>query len=97
MKYQDVKTEYNTTQKPCIFKKVWASIEPTTGKEYMEAQRIRNELTYKIIMRYTEGITSNMLLRYRDKTFKIISIINDMEKNQTLQLVCIEEIGVSYG
>ena len=38
-------------------KTVWASVEPTRGREYQEAQRIRPELTYKVTTRYHKEIT----------------------------------------
>ncbi|MCI9559336.1 MAG: phage head closure protein [Lachnospiraceae bacterium] len=73
-------------------KTVWASVEPTRGREYQEAQRIRPELTYKITTRYHKGITPDMLIRFKDRYFHIVSIINVREKNEMLEIVCTEEI-----
>lgn len=73
-------------------KTVWASVEPTRGREYQEAQRIRPELTYKVTMRYHKGITPDMLLKFKDRYFQIISVINIMEKNEMLEIICIEKI-----
>ncbi len=71
---------------------VWASVEPTRGREYQEAQRIRPELTYKITMRYQKDVTSDMLIRFRHRYFKIVSVINVRERNEMLEIVCIEKI-----
>ena len=71
---------------------VWASIEPTRGREYQEAQRIRPELTYKITMRYIIGLTPDMLIKYKNRYFDIISIINIREKNEMLEIICTEKV-----
>ena len=41
-------------------KTVWASVEPTRGREYQEAQRVRPELTYKVTTRYHKEVTPDM-------------------------------------
>lgn len=73
-------------------KTVWASVEPARGREYQEAQRIRPELTYKITTRYHKGITPDMFIKFRDRYFEIVSIINVRERNEMLEIVCIEKI-----
>lgn len=73
-------------------KTVWASVEPMRGKEYQEAQRIRPELTYKITTRYHRGITPDMLIKFRDRCFQIVSIINVHERNEMLEIICTEKI-----
>ncbi len=80
-------------QKLVPYKKVWAAVEPTTGKEYMEAQRIRNELTYKIYTRYFPDITVDMIINYKNREFKIVSSINYQENNEMLQFICTEMVG----
>lgn len=73
-------------------KTVWASVEPTRGKEYQEAQRIRPELTYKITTRYHREITPDMIIQFKDRYFEIISIINVRERNEILEMICTEKI-----
>lgn len=73
-------------------KTVWASVEPTRGREYQEAQRIRPELTYKITTRYHKEITPDMFIKFKDRLFNIISIINVREKNEMLEIVCTEKM-----
>lgn len=69
-------------------KTVWASVEPTRGREYQEAQRIRPELTYKITTRYHKEITPDMFIKFRNCFFNIISIINVREHNEMLEIIC---------
>ncbi len=73
-------------------KTVWASVEPTRGREYQEAQRIRPELTYKITTRFHAGITPDMLIKFKDRYFQIISAINARERNEMLEIICVEKI-----
>ncbi|MCX4298094.1 MAG: phage head closure protein [Lachnospiraceae bacterium] len=81
---------------------VWAGVEPMRGREYQEAQRVRPELTYKITTRYHKGITPDMFIKFKDRYFNIISVINVRERNEMLEIICTEKIikkqeGVSHG
>lgn len=71
---------------------VWASVEPTRGREYQEAQRVRPELTYKITTRYHKGIAPDMFIKWGERYFNIVSIINVKEKNAMLEIVCTENL-----
>lgn len=73
-------------------KSVWASVEPTRGREYQEAQRIRPELTYKITTRYHKDITPDMFIKFKNRYFQMVSIINVRERNEMLEIVCTEKI-----
>lgn len=100
-RYEEVENELlQMEQKLIEIKTVWASVEPTRGKEYQEAQRIRPELTYKITTRYHKEVTPDMLIKFKDRHFEIISIINTREKNEMLEIICTESItkeGVNDG
>lgn len=73
-------------------KTVWASVEPTRGREYQEAQRVRPELTYKITTRYHKDVTPDMFIKFKERYFNIVSIINVREKNEMLEIICTERI-----
>lgn len=75
-----------------VVKTVWASVEPTRGREYQEAQRIRPELTYKITTRYHKEVTPDMFIKFKDRYFQIVSIINVREHNEMLEIICTEKI-----
>lgn len=91
-KYGECENELLQTEQGMeAIKTVWARIEPTRGREYQEAQRVRPELTYKITTRYHENITQDMVIQYREKYFQIISVINAGEKNTELEIICIEK------
>lgn len=92
-KYEEKENELLQTEQILTgIKTVWASVEPTRGREYQEAQRIRPELTYKITTRYHKGITPDMFIKFKDRLFSIVSIINVKEKNEMLEIICTEKI-----
>ncbi|MGN6713421.1 phage head closure protein [Anaerocolumna jejuensis] len=86
----------NNIQKLIPFKTVWASVEPISGKEYLEAQRAKNELTHRIYTRYFPDITVDMLINFKGRKFKIESVINYQEGNEMLQFLCREMVGDKF-
>ena len=68
----------------------WANVEPTTGREYVEMQKIRAETTYKVQMRFIPGITHDMYLLFNGRKLEIESILNVGERNKELTLICVE-------
>ncbi len=80
--------------------KVWndvlsvrAGIYPISGKKFFSAETENSEITHKVKIRYIEGLTSNMRIKFGDRYFEIISPpINFQEKNIELQLLCKELI-----
>lgn len=73
-------------------KTVWATVEPTTGKEYYDAQKVRNEQTWNIYTRYFIDINTDMKIKYKERLFNIISVINYREGNEMLKIVCTERV-----
>jgi SPP1 family predicted phage head-tail adaptor len=71
---------------------VWASVEPLVGRQFFEAETITHELTHKIKLRYRQGVTPSMRVKFGDRYFQIVSIINYQERNRELQLMCRELI-----
>lgn len=72
------------------FATVWAAVEPLRGREYLEAQKIRPEMQYRVRIRYLAGVTTDMQVVYRGKILDIQSIINVDERNRELHLMCLE-------
>lgn len=92
-RYEEKENELMQSEQALVeVKTVWASVEPTRGREYQEAQRVRPELTYKITTRYHKGITPDMFIKFKDRFFNVISIINVRERNEMLEIVCTEKM-----
>lgn len=70
---------------------VWANVAPTTGREYEEAQKLREETTYKITTRYFPNITADMKIMFGLRVLEIISVLNVGERNTELQIVAKEK------
>lgn len=70
--------------------KIWASVAPATGREYEEAQKLRAETTYKVKIRYADGVKSDFKILYRDKILNIDSVLNIGGRNREIQIVCYE-------
>lgn len=91
LKYVEAADEYGLTHQEltdAIGHKIWARIEPARGKTYYEQRRDKVELITKITIRYRQGITEDMLVRYGDKTWKITSVVDPYEAHIKLELMC---------
>jgi SPP1 family predicted phage head-tail adaptor len=72
--------------------KTRAGIYPISGKEFFSAETVNSEVSHKVNMRYMPGITPEMRIKFGDRQFRVISVINFQEKNIELQLQCKELI-----
>jgi SPP1 family predicted phage head-tail adaptor len=72
--------------------KTRAGIYPVSGKEFFAADTVNSEVSHKVNMRYVPGITPDMRIKFGERLFRIISVINFQEKNVELQLLCEELI-----
>lgn len=73
-------------------KTVWATVEPKSGREYIEADKERPELTYIITVRYQKDITPDMFVQLKGRLFNIKSIRNIREADEILEISCTEKI-----
>lgn len=71
---------------------VWASVAPTTGREYSEAQKLRAETTYNVITRFFPDILPDMKILFKNKIFNIVSVLNIDERNEQLKIVATERV-----
>ncbi|MCF0149152.1 MAG: phage head closure protein [Clostridium sp.] len=70
---------------------VRAAIYPVSGRDFYAAEAVNSETTHRINIRYVEGITSSMRVKFGERYFEIISPpINFQEKKVLLQLMCKE-------
>lgn len=67
-----------------------AAIYPVSGKEFYAAETVNSEVTHKINMRYTQGLKPDMRIKFGDRYFNIISIINFQERGTLIQIMCKE-------
>ena len=92
-KFAEEQNEMHQTEQ--VLKKirtVSASVEPKSGREYIEAEKEHPELTYIITTRYMKDITPDMFIQFRDRLFNIKCIRNIRENNEMLEISCTEKI-----
>lgn len=70
---------------------VWANVSPATGREYEEAQKVRDETTYKVITRYFPNITHDMKILFGLQLLDIIAVLNVGSLNSELQIMAKEK------
>lgn len=86
---EDVRNDLDMLeQEPMPIFSAWARIEGTRGKEYYEAQRVNNEDTFKITIRYRKGVTADMLIKYAGDTYYINSIVDPFMAHTSLEIYC---------
>jgi SPP1 family predicted phage head-tail adaptor len=71
---------------------VWASVEPKSGRETVEADKDHPELTHIITIRYLKNVTPDMFIQYKNRLFNIKSTRNIREDNEMLEISCTEKI-----
>ena len=69
----------------------WAQISPVSGKEYFSQMR-EITVSHRIYCRYRDGITPRMQIKFDERTFRILSVINWEERNEGLTIMCEELI-----
>lgn len=69
---------------------VWAAVWPTSGKERLQDMKLQAEVTHKIRIRYWPSLLPEMRIKFKDRYFRINSIINPDEAGEMLDLLCLE-------
>lgn len=86
-----------TVQTPQDYLTTFAGINPVKpltlkGGEYLDDQKSKPQLVYKITTRYRSDINKSMLIKYGSRIFKIIGILNPEEGNTFMDIECIEKV-----
>lgn len=76
--------------------KLWAAIEPLSGREFIAAAAGQSEVAARVVIRYRPGVTSAMRILHRGKVYNIQGVLADMDSGlDYLTLPCSE--GVNDG
>ena len=79
-------TDQTWTDSETIFAAIW----PVSAKDRVSAAALTMEITHRIRIRYKSNIKSNWRVKYGERYFAIIGIINPNESNRMLELLCRE-------
>lgn len=69
-----------------------ASVEPLSGRELFSAQQHQAEVTTRVRIRYREGVSAGMKVLFRGRELHVLYVINPLEQNDELQLLCSEGV-----
>ncbi|KKL96985.1 hypothetical protein LCGC14_1839000 [marine sediment metagenome] len=71
---------------------VWASVEPLSGQEKFEALQIYPEASHKVRIRYLSGVSPDDHILFGSRTFEIVAVMNQMERNREIILTVKEAV-----
>lgn len=91
--YIERKDQYNrpTIEEWVDYKRLWASIEPLTGREYVIAENTHNENIVRFRVWYstvTSKIDEAMRVVYKKRIYDIESAIDEDDAHISILLVC---------
>lgn len=69
----------------------WASIQTISGKEQFLSNKNYATLSHKIRCRYSDKINQKQTIKYKDREFKILAVLDIFEKNRE-QEILVEEV-----
>lgn len=70
----------------------YAAIWPLRGVEKMESLKLDNEVSHKIRIRYQKDAHPKMRIKFGERYFNILSIINPDERNIYQEIMAMEEV-----
>ena len=68
----------------------WASVEPLSGREFLDAQQINAETKVRIRIRSVSGITEKMRVSWDSRVYNINAILDIQERDREIHLMCSE-------
>ena len=75
-----------------VVAQVWASVKPISSKERVYVSQVRGETTHLVEMRYRADVQPDYFIEHNGRTLKILSLVNVDERNERLELQCVEAI-----
>ena len=98
IRYQDVDNEVGAdSQKTVVIFSTWARIEPARGREYYEAQRVKDANPFKITIRYHTNVDDSMTIQYHQQQYDIQTITDPYMAHEVLEIYCTQKTrGVSH-
>lgn len=70
--------------------RVWASVEPLSGKEKLQSDQTSGETTLRVRCRFVSGVTNDSRVIQGSRTLEVYHVNNIDELNVELELLCRE-------
>ena len=71
---------------------VWGSIMPVSANEVIKAGAPTMTVSHRVKIRYYSDLGADWRMKFGDRYFSIVSIINPNEKNEVLDVLCKEVV-----
>lgn len=71
---------------------VWASIDPLSGNELVQARQVSADVTHRVVMRYHAGLTPKMRLKKGDRVFEILSVLDGANSTRRESVCLVKEV-----
>lgn len=72
---------------------VWAKVEPLSGREQIEADKLQGVVNTRVTIRYRSDVVPGMRLVWGSRNYNIRAVISEEERDRFLQLTC--DVGVA--
>lgn len=72
--------------------KIWATIEALTGREFMDAQQLKDTVSHRIRTRYHTAIVPTSRLTWNSRTFNIVWVEKGDDRGRLIDVMCMEEV-----
>ena len=69
---------------------IWATIEALTGREFMDAQQLKDTVSHRIRMRYHTGLVPTSRLTWNSRTFNIVWVEKGDDRERMIDVMCME-------
>ncbi len=92
IKNQETKKNGRPVVEDVTIKSVWAMVKTMKGTEEFEAAATYSTLNIKFVIRYTSGLDSDMKVKFKNRTYDIVSLTNDDELNKTITIIAKEVV-----
>lgn len=69
---------------------IWASIWPVSANEQIQANATNMIVSHRIRIRYRSVLKGSWRIKFGNRYFAVVSIVNPSEKNQMLEVLCKE-------
>jgi SPP1 family predicted phage head-tail adaptor len=66
----------------------YAEVKNLSGNELIQAAQINSKINTKFVVRYDSGIRATMRIVYKSRNYNIISVDNDLERDEKMTLLC---------
>jgi len=69
---------------------VWAAIWPISANEIVQSMQTNMIISHRVRIRYRSGVLSSWRIKFGDRYFNIVSIINPSERGEWLDIMAKE-------